>query len=163
MKFKEFLLESEMLNEMATCYSDNETSIRVNPVDSGNLVYFKYCNTQGYNSSTAIARISLLNAEYINNHNDGHTVLVLSNKAKKKLNDKLSEQSKKYVGYTVFQAIIIDYNIEKFGIYLDDTKKIMKYEHNKPLPLNLTQPDYRNLPSEDTVIKKLKSKRVITI
>lgn len=163
MRFREFLLEDETLDEMATCYSDSKTSIRVNPTDSGNLVYFKYCNTSGYSTDTAVARISLLSAEYINNHNDGHPVLVLSNKAKKKLNSRLSEQSKKYTGYTVFQAIIIDYNIEKYGVYLEDTKKIVRYEHNKPLPLSLSQPDYNNLPSEEAAIKKLKNKRVVTI
>ena len=34
MSFKDFLLEKEYLNEMATSYSDDNTSIIVNPVDS---------------------------------------------------------------------------------------------------------------------------------
>ncbi len=163
MKFRDFLLERENLNEMATCYSDDNTSIHVNPVESGNLSYFKYCDTKGYNSQTAVARISLLEAEYINNHNDDHAVLILGSEAKKKLNEKLKLPSKKYIGYTVFQTVIIDYNIEKFGIYLEDTKKITTYQFDEPLPLNLPQPDYTNLPSENEVKKKIKGKQTVTI
>lgn len=153
---------NELLNEMATCYSDNKTIVFVNPVDSGNFAYFKYGDSPRFNSETAIARISLLEPEYIYNHNDGHPSLVLSSKAKKQLNDKLQSPSKKYLGYTVFQAIIIDYNIEKFGVYLEETKAIKEYSFGNPLPLSLEQPDYRNLPSEEEARKKI-SKRVFSL
>ena len=163
MSFKDFPLEQEYLNEMATSYSDDSTSIIVNPVDSGNLSYFKYCNTSRYSSQSAIARISLLEPEYIYNHNDGHAVLLLSSKAKKNLNNKLMQPSKKYKGYSVFQAVLIDFNIEKFGIYPDEQIQITDYVFGKPLPLNLKQPDYTKLPSEEVAKKKINRKRITFI
>lgn len=154
MKFNE-LLESELLNEMATCYLDGKSRIIVNPVDSGNLLYFKYCNTKGYTSETAVARISLLEPDYIYNHNDGHSSLILSSKAKKSLNEKLQSKSKKYPGYTVFQAVIFDLNMEKFDVYPEETKEITEFKSGSPLPLTLEQPDYRNLPSEEDARKRI--------
>lgn len=148
---------------MATCYSDDAASIIVNPVDPGSTPYFKYCNTGRYYSHTAVAGISLLSAGYIYNINDEHPVLLLTADAKNSLNKRLRMQSGKYLEYTVFQTVIIDYNIEKFGIYVEDTEKITEYNCGKPLPLNLIQPDYRRLPSEEEAKQKIKGKTDIVI
>ena len=104
-----------------------------------------------------------MSAGYIYNINDEHPVLLLTADAKNSLNKRLRMQSGKYLEYTVFQAVIIDYNIEKFGIYVDDTEKITEYNCGKPLPLNLIQPDYRRLPSEEEAKQKIKGKTDIVI
>ena len=104
-----------------------------------------------------------MSAGYIYNINDEHPFLLLTADAKNSLNKRLRMQSGKYLEYTVFQAVIIDYNIEKFGIYVDDTEKITEYNCGKPLPLNLIQPDYRRLPSEEEAEQKIKGKTDIVI
>lgn len=159
MKFSELLLEDETLNEMATPYTDGNTSIRVHPVDSGNYEYFKYCNSSGYNKETGVARISLIKPEYIYNHRDHHPVLLLNSKDKKNLNEKLDLLSRNYLGYTVFQAIIIDFNREKYGVDLLTTKTIKTYKQGKPLPLDLPRPDYTQLPSITDAKKEINGLR----
>lgn len=148
----------DSLNEMATCYYDSRSRIIVNPVDSGNLLYFKFCNTSKYTSETAVARISLLEPEYIYNHNDGHTSLILSSKTKKILDNILRSESEKYPGYTVFQSIIFDLNLEKYDVYPEKTKAITEFKFGYPVPLSLEQPDYKNLPSEEDAKKKIKGR-----
>lgn len=69
----------------------------------------------------------------------------------------------KYRGFTVFQAVIIDYNLERFSLYPKDTEKITEYKSGEPLPLNLARPDYSNLPSEDEVRRIIKDKRMVII
>lgn len=162
MEFKR-ILESESLNEMATCFTDNSTSIFVNPVDSGNYAYFKYCNTKGFKTDSAIARISLLKPEYYHNHKDNHPELLLTSKAKRELIEKLKMPSKKYKGLTVFQSVIVDFNIEKYNVYFDETKEIKDYVFGNPLPLDLEIPDYTLLPSVSDAAKLIKNKRVETI
>lgn len=161
LEFSNFLLEDETLNEMATSYTDGNSSIRVHPVDSGNYVYFKYCNSSGYNKDTAVARISLLEPEYIFNHKDNHPVLLLTTKGKKNLNKKLDLPSGNYLGYTVFQAILIDFNREKYGVDLLTSKKVKTYSHGNPLPLNLPKPDYTLLPSIDDAEKQINGFRIV--
>ena len=139
--------DNEIMNVMATSFLDNDTRIIVNPADSEPMSCFKYCNTKGYEPETAVARISLIKPEYFYHYDDGHPVLLLTSNGKKELNAKLSEMSRKYIGLTVLQAVIADYNIEKFGIYIDESNEINEYEFGKPLPLNLKQPDYSALPS----------------
>ena len=155
--------ENEDLNLMATCYADDKTAIIVNSPPSENLSFFKYCNGRGYNSQTAVAGISMMNAAYTCTHNNGHPFLVLSYEAKIKLNKKLMLPSMKYRGFTVFQAVIIDYNLERFSLYPKDTEKITEYKSGEPLPLNLARPDYSNLPSEDEVRRIIKDKRMVII
>lgn len=60
MNSKEFPAESEEMDGMASCCSDEKTSIRVNPAESEIYAFFKCCNTQKYNAETAVAGISLL-------------------------------------------------------------------------------------------------------
>lgn len=155
--------DNEIMNVMATSFLDNNTRIIVNPADSEPLSCFKYCNTRGYEPKTAVARISLIRPEYFYNLDDGHPVLLLSSNGKNELNAKLSEQSRKYAGLTVFQAVIADYNIEKFGTYIEESKEIKDYELGKSLPLNLKQPDYRELPSIAEAERIIKNRKIETL
>ena len=151
---------NEIMNVMATSFLDNDTRIIVNPADSEPMSCFKYCNTRGYVPETAVARISLIRPEYFYNYDDGHPVLLLTSNGKKELNAKLSEQSRKYIGLTVFQAVIADYNIEKFGIYIEESKEIKELEFGKPLPLNLKQPDYSALSSIEEAARIIKNRKI---
>lgn len=118
--------DNEIMNLMATSFLDNDTRIIVNPALEP-MSCFKYCNTKRYEPETAFARISLIKPEYFYHYDDGHPVLLLTSNGKKELNAKLSEMSRKYIGLTVFQAVIADYNIEKFWIYIEESKEIKDY------------------------------------
>ena len=110
--------ENEDLNLMATCYADDKTAIIVNPPPSENLSFFKYCNGRGYNSQTAVAGISMVNAAYISTHNNGHPFLVLSYEAKIKLNKTCVPQlkSKKNYDNTVVPRVWGDFYCRNFMV-----------------------------------------------
>ena len=153
----------EIPNVTATCFSDSSTGIFVSAENSGNRPCFKYCNTGGYRPDSAVAGISLVSPEYIHSCMYGHPELLLTPKAMQELNDRLLLPSLKYSGVTVFQAIIIDWNIENYGVFPEETKSIQLYESGKPLPLTLEQPDYRLLPAISEASKQIVGKKIAII
>ncbi len=157
-KFREWI-EEDIIAEMSSSFWDQKTSIRVNPT-TGNEIYFKYCDTCDYTKETNIARISFLKPEYVYGHRDGHGILILSSKARSDLNKKLSEQSELHKGFTVFQSCIIEYNKERYHLTPDESSQIVgDYQLNKPLPINLKQPNYNDLPNSDEAIKIASKKK----
>ena len=117
----------EPVYAMANVYTSNEkgVTIQVNPdpLHIG-LPYFKYYNSSRYFKATKIARISMDIPAYIYHTNSvGLKDWRLNSKERKELDSILSSRSTKYLGYTVWQAIIIDYNLEKFGIDFDTVKE----------------------------------------
>ncbi len=107
-----------------------------------------------------MAGVSLVSPEYVHSRMYGHPELLLTPKAMQELNDKLLLPSGKYCGFTVFQAIITDWNIEKFGVFPEETKSLRIYEAGKPLPLTPEQPDYRLLPSIPEASKQIVGKKI---
>ena len=158
--FKEFLKESKQLNEdyiveehieeMATVFRDKDSKqlCQVNP-DRGRkgLEYFKLYNSDSYDTSNSIARISFREPKYINHKNsDGKENWILNSKQKKALVKALNLPSKKYKGYNNYQTAIIDFNNEK-GLDIDLTEENLVDDLKYPdyLPIDLPMPDYMKL------------------
>ena len=149
----------ECLYTIATVFSDRnaEVGIQVNPdpLHIG-LPYFKYYNSSSYSTATKVARISIEAPFYINVKENW----VLNSRERRRLCQILNERSSKYYGYTVWQAIILDYNNEKFeNLSLDEIKTctvknkekwIKKYEKvsrviDTIIPIDSPMPNYLNL------------------
>ena len=117
----------EYVYAMANVFSDRnaEVGIQVNPdpLHVG-LPYFKYYNSSSYSSATKIARISMTDPVYIiHRGNDGKQNWILNTGERKALYNSLHTNSSKYPGYTVWQAVILDYNNEKFeSLSLEEIK-----------------------------------------
>lgn len=159
----DFLVQ-ECLYAVANVFSDRneEVGIQVNPdpLHIG-LPYFKYYNSSSYSNATKVARISIEGPYYVIHRNqDGKENWVLNTRERKLLHQILNERSSKYSGYTVWQAIILDYNNEKFeNLSLDEIKNctvknkktwIKQYEGvnrfiDTIVPIDSPMPNYLNL------------------
>lgn len=117
----------EPVYAMANVYTSSEegVTIQVNPdpLHLG-LPYFKYYNSSRYFKATKIARILMDIPAYVYHSNNGRLEdWILNSNERKQLDSILSSRSTKYPGYTVWQAVIIDYSLEKFGIDFDIVKE----------------------------------------
>lgn len=133
---------------MANVYTSNEkgVTIQVNPdpLHLG-LPYFKYYNSSRYFKATKMARISMDTPAYVYHTNSGGLQdWRLNSRERKELDSILSSCSNKYRGYTVWQAIIIDYNLEKFGIDFDTVKECTIKNQSKFIEEHLEKGDIDN-------------------
>lgn len=148
----QYLLEDleikEPLEEMATVFRDIKRNMicQVNP-DSGRigLEYFKIYNHINVSAARKIARIEFRRPEYVI-HSDNKQKWFLNSSEKKILMFVLQTESKKYKGYTNFQAAIIDFNNEK-GLDIDLTEQNFVNDLKYPdyLPIDLPMPNYLDL------------------
>ena len=148
-EFDKFLIKGEMLEAMALTYIDryNNCSMHVNA---------------SWTKATKLCRISFREPKYII-HINSHKVddWLLTKKEQKFLMTTLWSDSKKYKGHSVWQALIIDYNIERYDLDLEECERISlnfkrkfslksqlsEYEEIQlmALPIDLPMPNYLKL------------------
>lgn len=160
-----YFIKGELIEAMALTYfnRENNCSMCVNPDPNrvGNE-YFKFCNNYSWSKATKLCRVSFRSPRYIVHTNSRKIEdWTLSKKEQKFMIRCLLEQSKKYKGHTVWQALIIDYNNERYAISVDETERItlafqkdlgLKSELSEyeklmliALPIDLPMPNYLKL------------------
>lgn len=164
-EFDKFLIKGELLEAMALTYIDkqNNCSMYVNP-DRNSIgnEYFKFCNNASWIKATKLCRISFREPKYII-HSNSYKVedWLLTKKEQKFLMTVLWSDSKKYKGFSVWQALIIDYNAERYDLDLEECERItLNFQHKlslrsqlsgyeeiqlAALPLGLPIPNYLKL------------------
>ena len=164
-EFDKFLIKGELLEAMAQSFIDFDanTSMYVNPDQrrKGNE-YFKFCNNARWSKATKLCRISFREPKYII-HTNSHKVedWLLTKKEQKYLIKVLWSDSKKYKGFSVWQALIIDYNAERYSLPNDISEKLTITKQQKlgrhanlseveelmlqALPIDLPIPNYLKL------------------
>lgn len=169
--FKQFLKESEqLLYEMSNAATDlkNGREIWVENPTSYNNKYFKYTNNINYNNATKIARISMLDPKYLNNHTNpkGVSNWYLNVVEKKELVEFL-KNDKDAFGFNAWQRIILTYNndnchilkdklqaklitIDEYNNLVDEYNKKLNSNNlriNGAIRLDQPMPDYTKLPT----------------
>lgn len=163
-EFDKFLIKGEMLEAMALTYIDKQDSycLQVNPDQNSKTEYFKFFNNVSWVKATKLCRISFREPKYII-HTNSHKVddWLLTKKEQKYLIKVLWSDSKKYKGYSVWQALIIDYNAERYSLPNDISEKLTITKQQKlarhvnlseveglmvqALPIDLPMPNYLKL------------------
>lgn len=123
-----YFIKGELIEAMAQTYVDRivNCSMYVNPdINRIGNEYFKFCNNASWSKATKLCRISFNKPQYII-HTNSQKVdnWILTAKEKKYLVRTLLSKSKKYVGLTVWQALIVDYNAERYSFDLQECKDI---------------------------------------
>ena len=160
-----YFIKGELIEAMAqTCIDlQNNRSMHVNPdLNCIGNEYFKFCNNVSWSKATKLCRILFNKPQYII-HTNSRKVdnWILTAKEKKYLVRTLLSKSKKYVGLTVWQALIVDYNAERYSFDLQECKditlavqyglvakaKLTELERSMlhALPFDLPMPNYLNL------------------
>ena len=162
--FDKFLIKGELLEAMALTYIDKQDSccLQVNPDQNSKTEYFKFCNNTSWTKATKLCRISFREPKYII-HTNSHKVedWFLTKKEQKYLIKVLWSDSKKYKGFSVWQALIIDYNAERYSLPNDISEKLTITKQQKlgrhvnlsevealmiqALPIDLPIPNYLKL------------------
>lgn len=110
--------------------------------------YFKYLNGITYGQADKCARISMVEPKYVN-HKDygGKSNWVLNNKERKELVTLMNQPNKKYSGCTNWQATLITYNEDNFGIDFDETINgtFDKEKYPNAFDINTPMPNYMEL------------------
>ena len=149
------IINSEYLAEMATVHRDLENNITVcvNPDrQRRGERYFKFYNASHYEAANKVIRISFDLPQYIYHTNtDGKEDWILNGKEKKELIEILLSQSKKYSGYSVWDAAKFDWNNEALDEMLNSNEYIAgkydeKFKDNlNYIPSTLNCPNYLEL------------------
>lgn len=160
-----YFIKGELIEAMAQTYVDRiaNCSMYVNPdINRIGNEYFKFCNNASWSKATKLCRISFNKPQYIV-HTNSRKVdnWILTAKEKKYLVRTLLSTSKKYVGLTVWQSLIVDYNAERYSFDLQECKditlavqyglvakaKLTELERAMlhALPFDLPMPNYLNL------------------
>lgn len=110
--------------------------------------YFKYLDGFIFGQANRCTRISLLCPQYIR-HKDygGKANWVLTSKEKKELMMLMQTPNKKYPGCNNWQATLITYNEDNFGIDFDETinRTFDKNKYPQAFDINTPMPDYARL------------------
>ncbi|MCM1507803.1 MAG: hypothetical protein NC177_11815 [Ruminococcus flavefaciens] len=141
----------EILTEFATVgrFQKYNMSVAVNPDNNRNLKdmeYFKVYNHIDPTKASKIARITFRSCEYVIHRNRGKKEnWFLNRRERKQLIEILKSSSKKDIGYTVWQSLILNFNYET-GLEYDDTKNNTSNHliHKNYLPIDLKIPNYEN-------------------
>lgn len=155
--FKEFINEEQFLAEMSLVLDNIKPNLAIwveNPTGYNNQ-YFKLYNSYSNVKADKVARISLLNAKYLNHRNeDGKENWILNNKEKKELIKILKDESEYENNITNWELTILTYNRDNFhismGKYVTNNMSKEEYENivsktKGALSLNLPMPDYMRL------------------
>ena len=151
----------EPMNEMSMAFHYKDRHIAVcawveNPMIVDNR-YFKYYNSQFYDTATKVARIRMNKADYVGGiHKEkGLEKWNLTHREKQYLVKILSSPSEDHKGFNRWQDVIITYNRDNFHLSAEDTIK-GKFDkaqcspnmpkHIKPFPIDYPMPDYLQLP-----------------
>ena len=123
-----YFIKGELIEAMAQTYVDRTSncSMYANPdLNRIGNEYFKFCNNASWSKATKLCRISFNKPQYII-HTNSRKVdnWILTAKEKKYLVRTLLSKSKKYIGLTVWQALIVDYNTERYSFDLQECKDI---------------------------------------
>lgn len=147
-KINEFLKEPLYEMSMAWTSKSNNRCVWVENPTGYNNKYFKYLDGVTFNKAERVARISMLSATYLNHSNsDGLRNWKLNSKEKKELVNLMNQANKKYTGCTNWQATIITYNEDNFGIDFDETINgtFSKEEYPNAFDIDYVMPNYLEL------------------
>lgn len=143
-------INEDHINEMSMAWHSKQNNRCVwveNPTGYNNK-YFKYLNGATYQKADKVARISLLKPEYLKHKDfDGKKLWILNSKEKKELVTLMNKPNKKYLNCTNWQATLITYNEDNFGIDFDDTinSTFSIDEYPDAFDINTPMPDYTKL------------------
>lgn len=138
------------LNEMAMAWTDRDAGrcVWVENTNTHNNQYFKYLNSFSYQKADKVVRISLRLPKYLV-HKDsmGKQSWILNSKEKKELIDLMNSASKARIGFTNWQATLIQYNFDNFYIQPSETIEgtFDKAEFPDAFPIDFPMPDYTKL------------------
>ena len=138
------------LNEMSVAWVDrdlNRCCWVENPTGYNNK-YFKYVDSFSYAKGDRIARISLLELKYlIHTNSDGKRNWKLNAKEKDELIELMNQPSRDFPEITNWQKTLAQYNLDNFGIYIDETvnSAFDKSKYPDAFDINCPMPDYTKL------------------
>lgn len=143
-------MQEMVLTEMSMAWNSKQYNRCVwveNPSSFENK-YFKYLNGLTFGRADKCARISMLEAKYIQ-HKDygGKQNWILNNKEKKELVNLMKQPNKKYADCTNWQATLITYNEDNFGIDFDETifNTFDKVQYPQAFSIDYPMPNYLEL------------------
>ena len=150
-KLTKRLNSSPQLTHMSIAWVDIDTArcvwVENSATDINN--YFKYYNNFSYHKADRESIISLVKPEYLHHENTGRKKWwKLTSKQKQELVKLMNELSKARLGYTNWQATLIQYNFDNFYISPIDTME-GTFDKNKfpnAFDINHPMPDYTKLP-----------------
>lgn len=140
----------EPIYEMSMAWNSKSNNRCVwveNPTGYNNR-YFKYLDGITYNKAYRVARISMVEPNYLNHTNsDGLKDWVLNSKERKELVLLMNQPNKKYKGCSNWQATLITYNEDNFGIDFDETisGSFDKEEYPNAFSIDYPMPNYLEL------------------
>lgn len=139
-----------ILDEMSMAWNSkqNNRCVWIENPSGHNNKYFKYLDGLTFGQAKRCARISLLKPEYLNHSNYGNKEnWILNNKEKKELINLMNQPNKKYQGCTNWQATLITYNEDNFGIDFDETinNSFDKEKYPNAFNINYRMPNYMDL------------------
>lgn len=142
-------LEKFAIVEMAMAWIDKQNNVCawVENLSGRNNKYFKYINSTSYTKATKVARISMFTEEYLI-HKDpaGKQAWKLTNLEKKQLLNLLNSDNKEYKSITNWQAILVPYNKDNFGLFVQETiNGFDKEEYPDAFPIDYPMPNYLEL------------------
>ena len=146
----EHFSKDNQINEMSMAWNSkqNNRCVWVENPSGYNNRYFKYLDGVTFGQANRCARISLLKPEYIQHSNYGNKQnWRLTDKEKKELIMLMNQSNKKYQGCNNWQATLITYNEDNFGIDFDETinNTFDKKKYPKAFDINTPMPNYMEL------------------
>lgn len=159
-----FFIKGEFIEAMSQTYIDwqNNRSMHVNPnLNRVGNEYFKFCNDACWSKATKMCRISFRSPAYVIHTNSGKVSdWILNEEEKKYLLKSLLYKSTKYPGLTIWQVLIVDYNVERYSLPHDICKQLTMQKQQElakgvitdlvdcmihALPIDLPMPNYLKL------------------
>lgn len=142
-------LEKIQMYEMSMAWNSKQENRCVwveNPNGFENK-YFKYLNGITYGKADKCARISMQEPKYVQHRDyDGKSNWILNSKERKELVTLMNKPNKKYQGCTNWQATLITYNEDNFGLDFDETiNGFDEKEYPEAFNINTPMPDYLEL------------------
>jgi hypothetical protein len=143
-------LEALQLYEISMAWNSKQSNrcVWVENPSGHNNKYFKYLNGITYGKADKCARISMLRPEYVEHKDyDRKNNWILNSSERKELVTLMQEPNKKYPGCNNWQATIITYNEDNFGIDFDETinDSFDKELYPDAFSINTPMPNYKEL------------------
>lgn len=158
-----YFIKGELIEAMAQTYIDlqNNRSMYVNPdLNRVGNEYFKFCNDASWSKATKLCRISFRAPKYIVHTNSRKVSDWTLNAKEKKYLVRVLNSKSDDTTLTVWQALIVDYNKERYSLPASVTKQLTKQKQQElskgvitdlvdrmihALPIDLPMPNYLKL------------------
>jgi hypothetical protein len=158
-----YFIKGELIEAMAQTYIDlqNNKSMYVNPdLNRVGNEYFKFCNDASWSKATKMCRISFRSPAYVIHTNSRKVSDWTLNAKEKKYLVRVLNSKSDDTTLTVWQALIVDYNKERYSLPASVTKQLTRQKQQElsegvitdlvdrmihALPIDLPMPNYLKL------------------